>query len=314
MKFPLRFLLATGWLAAVAIPAHAKIERVVEKTFTVQPGGNLHVETQGGNISVEPSNDSVVKIIAKEKIRASSDSEADEILKKLTLTMEQSGNAVFAEAKYEKMLSGFHFGSWPPVQVDFVVTVPASFATDLRTSGGDIIVGDLAGKIRAHTSGGDIKLGHVSADVDATTSGGNVSLVEGTGSVQLRTSGGNVTVGRAVGPTELSTSGGDIKVDSVENTLRAGTSGGDVRAGLMGALKGDCVLSTSGGKVTAIVDKVAAFHLDASTSGGEVEAGGLTITIEHGGQGRSRLAGDVNGGGPLLKLRSSGGDVVITTR
>ena len=61
MKFPFRFLLATGWLAAVAIPAHAKIERVVEKTFTVQPGGNLHVETQGGNVSVEPSNDSVVK-------------------------------------------------------------------------------------------------------------------------------------------------------------------------------------------------------------------------------------------------------------
>jgi hypothetical protein len=314
MKFPFRFLLATGWLAAIAIPAHAKIERVVEKTFTVQPGGNLHVETQGGNVTVEPSNDSVVKIIAKEKIHASSDSEADEILKKLTLTMEQSGNAIFAEAKYEKMFSGFHMGSWPPVQVDFVVTVPASFATDLRTSGGDIIVGDLAGKVLAHTSGGDIKLGHIAADVDASTSGGNVSLVDGSGSVHLRTSGGNVFVGRAVGPTDLSTSGGDIKVDSVENTLHAGTSGGDVRAGLSGALKGDCVLSTSGGRVIATVDKGVGFHLDASTSGGDVEAGGLTITIERGGQGKSRLAGDVNGGGPLLKLRSSGGDVVVNTR
>ncbi len=314
MKFPLRFLFATGWLAALAIPAHAKIERVIEKTFTVQPGGNLHVETQGGNISVEPSNDSVVKITVKEKIRASTDGEADEILKKLTLTIEQSGNAIFAESKYEKMLSGFHFGSWPPVQVDFVVTVPASFATDLKTSGGDIVVGDLAGKVHARTSGGDIKLDHIAADVDASTSGGNVSLAEGRAAVELHTSGGNVSVGRAVGPTELTTSGGDIKVDSVENTLRATTSGGDVRAGLMGALKGDCVLSTSGGKVTAVVDKTVGFRLDASTSGGDVDASGLTITIEHGGQGRSRLAGEVNGGGPLLKLHSSGGDVVIKTR
>jgi len=315
MKLPIRFLLATGWLAAIAVPAsHAKIERVVEKTFTVRPGGTLHVETQGGNISVEPSNDGVVKITAKEKIRANSDSEAEEILKKLTLTMEQSGNAVFAEAKYEKTFSGIHFGSWPPVQVDFVVSVPATFATDLKTSGGDITVGDLAAKVHARTAGGDIKLDHISADVDASTSGGNVSLAEGNASVLLRTSGGNVSVGRAVGPADLSTSGGDIKVDSVENTLRATTSGGDVRAGFAGALKGSCVLSTSGGKVTATVDKAAGFHLDASTSGGDVEADGLAIAIEHGGQDRSRLAGDVNGGGPLLKLRSSGGDVVIKAR
>jgi len=73
------------------------------------------------------------------------------------------------------------------------------------------------------------------------------------------------------------------------------------------------VLSTSGGKVVATVDKAVAFHLDASTSGGDVEADGLTITIEYGGQGKSRLAGDVNGGGPLLKLHSSGGDVVVKT-
>jgi hypothetical protein len=42
-----------------------------------------------------------------------------------------------------------------------------------------------------------------------------------------------------------------------------------------------------------------------------VDASGLTLTLEKGGSGRSRLVGAVNGGGPLLKLRTSGGDITV---
>jgi Putative adhesin len=311
MNSPLRLLISASVLFAAALPAFAKVERTVEKTFTVQPGGSLHIETQGGNVSVQPSTDGTVKIIAKEKIHADSETEADEILKDLTLTIEQEGNVVSAVAKYEKDKIGMHWGSWPPVQVDFVITAPASFTSDLRTSGGNLVVGDFAGKVHARTSGGEVKLGKLGADVDAATSGGGVSLVEGRGSVKLNTSGGNVFVGHAVGVTDLRTSGGDIKVDSVENTLQASTSGGDIRVGFVGPLKGDCSLGTSGGTVKVTVDKAAAFKLDASTSGGDVKAQGLTITLDSGGQRKSHLAGTVNGGGPLLKLRSSGGDVAV---
>jgi hypothetical protein len=255
----------------------------------------------------------VVKIVVKEHIRAGSDAEADDILKKLDLTLEQSGNEVTASAHYENSM-GFHFGSWPPVEVDFIVTVPASASADLKTSGGDIIVSDLDGAVHAHTSGGDVKLGSIGGNIDASTSGGNVVLAEGRSSVRLSTSGGNVSAKHLVGPADLRTSGGDIKVDSVENTLRAETSGGDVKAGFDGDLKGDSSLSTSGGQVKASVRKDIGFHLDAATSGGEVDASGLTITIDHGGMGRSSLAGLVNGGGPLLKLRSSGGDIEVSTR
>ena len=307
-------LLTAGLLALAPISAHAKIERVIEKTFTVQPGGVLKVETHGGDIRVQTSADPTVKVVARERIRASSDAEADEILSKLTLTIEQQAGGGSALAKYEKKLAGFHWGSWPPVQVDFTVTVPAAYNVDLHTSGGDITVGDLNGKAYLRTSGGDLTLGKISGDIDGGTSGGNVRLEEGLAVVKLGTSGGDIRVGRAVGATDLGTSGGNIDIKSVENTLRAATSGGDVSAGIAGPLKGDCKLSTSGGRVRVTVDKAAAFDLDASTSGGDVDASGLTITIERGGSGRSRLSGKVNGGGPLLKLRSSGGNVIVQTR
>lgn len=313
MKTFARFLLAAGSLAILPLIAHAKIERLVEKTFTVQGGGKLRLETQGGAINVARGADGVVKITARQKIRADSDAEADDILKKLELNFEQTGNDVTATAKYESMPVGFRFGSWPPVQVDFTVTVPASYATDLRTSGGGITVGDLNGPVKARTSGGGIKLGKIGADVDAHTSGGSVSLESAAGEAKLGTSGGNITVGRVEGPASLSTSGGGIKIESVVGSLNAHTSGGSIRAGITGPLKNDCVLSTSGGSVKVTLDKAAAFQLDASTSGGSVDAGGITITLEKSNRSRSRLAGAVNGGGPLLKLRSSGGNIELTT-
>ncbi|MBS0663762.1 MAG: DUF4097 family beta strand repeat protein [Verrucomicrobia bacterium] len=309
----LSLFVAAGLLALTPSLASAKIERTVEKTFIVQPGGQLKVQTQGGDIKIVTGAEPTVKVVARELIRASSDAEADELLQKLTLVIEQNAEGVTATAQYEKS-SGFHFGSWPPVQVGFTVTVPASYNVELKTSGGDIAVADLQGNVHARTSGGDIALGKIAGDIHAGTSGGDVRLDEGRGTVKLGTSGGNIKVGRVVGPADLDTSGGDIRVEAVEGTLHASTSGGDVKATLAGPLKGDCRLGTSGGKVTAVVEKTAAFDLDASTSGGDVNAAGLTITIDKGVVGRSRLSGKVNGGGPLLKLRSSGGNIRIETR
>ena len=313
MRSPIRLLLTAAFVAASAAVVHARIDRVVEKSFNVAGAGVLHVETQGGEIRVTPSSDSAVHITAKQKINAATDAEADELLKKLELTFQQSGNDVRVTSKYERQPAGFRHGSWPPVQVDVIVAVPASFATDLHTSGGAIAVGDLNGKAELHTSGGSIKLGKLGGAVEARTSGGNITLEQAAGPVELKTSGGNIAVGRVAGEANLDTSGGDIKIDSVAGVLRAHTSGGSIRAAIVGALKEECSLSTSGGSVRVTVDKAAAFRLDASTSGGGVDAEGLTLTLEKGSRDRSRLLGAVNGGGPLLKLRSSGGGISVKT-
>jgi len=290
-------IFAAGLLAALPlVSAHATINRVVEKTFAVQPGGTLKVETSGGNVTVQPGSDDQVHVVAHQKIRAKTETEADELLTHLTLDLEQAGNDVTARAKYEKRMSGFHFKSWPPVSVSFVVTVPANFNAKLHTSGGDITIGDLAGKIEGRTSGGDVGVGRIEGDVRIGTSGGDIQLAAATGRADLETSGGDITLG------------------SVAGSLDAHTSGGDIKASISGKLTSDCSLGTSGGDVTVNVDRGVGFDLDASTSGGDVDATGLTITIERGGIGKNRLAGPVNGGGPRLRLRTSGGDVTVRAR
>jgi DUF4097 and DUF4098 domain-containing protein YvlB len=306
-------LLALGALLTAPAAVQAKITRLAEKTFTVQPGGNFKATTQGGDITIKTGDVSTVHITAKQVIRASSEQEADEILTKLTLTMEQNGNDVTAEAKYEKRSGGSWFSNWPPVNVSFEVTLPKNFNLNLNTSGGDIKAASVQGNVRARTSGGNLTFDRVDGEIDAHTSGGDIVLKEGTARAKLGTSGGDIEIDRAGGPTEVATSGGDITINSVTQLLSATTSGGNVHATLTEPMKQDTILSTSGGDVRVRVAKGAGFELDASTSGGDVRAEGMTITIAKGGVGKSRLAGTVNGGGPRLKLRSSGGDIAVLT-
>ncbi len=312
MKLLLPFL-SLGVLLALPAALEAKITRVVEKTFAVQPGGNLKVSTQGGDITIRTADTPQVQVVARQVVRAATEREADDLLTKLTLTLEQSGNDVTAEARYENRPGGSWFSNWPPVNVSFEVTVPRHYHLNLGTSGGDISVASLQGNVKARTSGGDLEFARIDGEIEAGTSGGDITLAEGTARARLTTSGGDIHVDRAGGPTEVSTSGGDITLKSVEQLIRASTSGGDVRAVITGPIKQDTLLSTSGGNVDVEIARGTGFHLDASTSGGDVRADGITITIEKGGSGKNKLVGAVNGGGPELKLRSSGGDIKVRT-
>jgi Putative adhesin len=306
-------LLAAGLLAALPLAAHAKIERTVEKTFAVQPGGTLTVNTQGGDIRVLAGGDQEVRIVARQRFpRADTEAEADEVMRDLTFELTQQGNDVSVLTKSDRRLSGFNWGN--RVQIDFTITVPSRYAADLRTSGGDITVGGLTGRLSAQTSGGDIDLARIDGEINAATSGGDIALAEGTAGARLRTSGGDIRVGRIAGKADLETSGGDIEVRSAGASVDASTSGGDVAATFEGGVPADASLSSSGGDIVARIRQASSFRLDASTSGGNVDAAGLTLTIERGGVGKNRLVGSVNGGGPLLKLRTSGGDIRIIAR
>lgn len=311
MKTPASFLLL-GLALVAPLALSAKINRTVEKSFTVQPGGNLNVRTSGGNITVLTGDGHEVKVTAQERIAADSEEKADELLKHLDLTIEQQGNDVSATAKYGKQ-SGWRWGS-QPVSVSFTVVVPKQYSVDLNASGGNIKVESINGRARLRTSGGNLELDRVDGEVNGSTSGGNIRLQEGTATVKLTTSGGDIQVDRAGGEADLSTSGGDISINAVRNRVRASTSGGDVTAGIEGALSGDCTLSTSGGNVTVTVDKNVALDLKAQTSGGSVDVEGLSIAIEKGGLRKSSLSGKVNGGGSPLSLGSSGGNIRLRAR
>ena len=298
-------------LATVSGAVQAKVTRVVEKAFTVQAAGQLRADTQGGNITVRTDDGNTVRIVATQLVNAGNDAEADRILEKLSLSFDQSGNDVTVRSTYEKRGLSITWGSWPPVQVSYAITLPRKFNADLNTSGGDIKVASLQGNVNARTSGGNLVFERIDGDLDAKTSGGNVSLLEGTAKARLSTSGGNIQIDRAAGPTSVSTSGGNITVNSATQVTRATTSGGNIRIKLTEAPQQPSTYNTSGGDITVQLPIAAAWTLDAETSGGEVRVSGVAMNVTKSNSSKSRLAGTVNGGGPTLSLSTSGGDIKV---
>ena len=299
---------ATSVFAAAGEPVH--------RTFNVAPGGTLTIDADVGDIQVTPGGGNTVTVDVTQRSRTN---------RFMDVTAEQQGNDVIVRGKFEGGQRWFNrnFNG----DAKFVVSVPSRYNVDLSTSGGDIGVGDLQGQARAKTSGGGIKLGAIEGPVNAHTSGGDISVggARGAadlytsgggidigdvgGNLQAKTSGGSVEVRRAGGDVFIRSSGGGIEIGDAAGTVNAETSGGSIRARLSSQPRNDSRLSTSGGGITISLAPNFSLDVDAHTSGGDVETDVPVTLLGH--QRESALEGKINGGGPKLVLRSSGGDIRI---
>jgi DUF4097 and DUF4098 domain-containing protein YvlB len=103
------------------------------------------------------------------------------------------------------------------------------------------------------------------------------------------------------------TSGGGITIGEANGTVDAQTSGGSIKAQLAQQPHADSHLSTSGGGITISIATNVSVDVDARTSGGDVDTD-VPVTLL-GKQDDSSIQGKINGGGPKLVLRSSGGNI-----
>lgn len=319
---------ALALAAAGAATAYAGEEDVVTKSFPAAPGGKLVLDTDIGAVEIRGADTGTVDIAVYREVRRG---DRDKVLREFRLAFDQRGNDVYVTGDRDRHgISGLWDDIWKKLKVRFVVTVPRSFDADVRTSGGGIDIADLLGRVAARTSGGDVscdriggnveaktsggdvRIGVVDGRVEARTSGGDIRIVEAKGNVQARTSGGDIHIERALAEVDAHTSGGDITAGDVGGALKAKTSGGSVTAAIASQPGSRCELTTSGGSVTVRLAANVAVDIDAHSSGGHVDTD-IPVTVQ-GEIGRSTLKAKINGGGPELYLRTSGGSIHIKKR
>jgi DUF4097 and DUF4098 domain-containing protein YvlB len=183
---------------------------------------------------------------------------------------------------------------------------------EASTSGGGIQIGEAGAKVSARTAGGSVRLDKAKGVVVAETSGGRIDIGEAGGDTNVKTSGGSISVKKSHGKVTAETSGGNIDAGEVHGEVEAKTSGGSISASLTDQPGGDCHLETSGGGIRLCAVENLAVNLDAKTSGGRVTTE-LPITVQ-GELKSSELHGKINGGGPVLFLRTSGGSISLKKR
>lgn len=282
-------------------------EKQIEKIFKVGSGGTLIIDASMGSIQVETQDANEVKAVVTFESKTGT-RQLEEYMEEIHLNFNQVGDNV--EIVLDKKNGDSFFRDfWNHFRVKFNVTVPLQYHVDLKTSGGSIAVSDLEGNAKTRTSGGSLKFGKIKGRVDGRTSGGSIQLEGCEGPADVHTSGGSIKIGAVKGNVEAHTSGGSISVDEVMGSINANTSGGSINARISKQPENDCELRTSGGSVSVYLASDIKVNVDAKTSGGNVYTD-FPVTVQ-GNISKKSLNAEINGGGPLLLLRTSGGGINI---
>jgi TonB family protein len=197
----------------------------------------------------------------------------------------------------------------------------------LRSGGGHIRAGQINGRAQLETDGGNITLKQAGSFVSVRTGGGQIDFGEVRGSVRAQTGGGGIRIITVSGPMEVESNGGSICLTRVAGAVQAATAGGTIQAwinpdaGSSGgkvSLPGASQLSSGAGDIIVFLPRNLAANIDAL-----VENGGLSridadpaflLNIQSIGNrsaGPVRATGMLNGGGEVLKLRTTVGRIQL---
>lgn len=288
--------------------ANGSVEDTITKSFSVGPEGTLTLETDIGSIDVKTAEGNTLDVEVIRKVKTTSENKAKKILEDFRIDFSQKGKDVYIRAEYER--SGWQ-RFWDNIgkrlHVKYIVSVPRVYNLDLKTRGGSISVEGVEGEVKSRTSGGSLRFDGILGDINARTSGGSIKIGEVDGHVVARTSGGSIRIKQAKGEVDAHTSGGSITVEEVMGAIRATTSGGSVKVHISRQPESNCRLSTSGGSITVYMEEDIHVDVDARTSGGRVHTE-FPVTFS-GEISKRSLKAKINGGGPELYLRTSGGSI-----
>ena len=313
----------------------------LQKSFPRESVHQLQAETSGGNLSVagEASGEARVEMYVHPNNGRDGSVSKEEIQRRLDefdVIIGVEGGVLKATAKRKKDHNNWN----KTVSISFVIVVPSTVSSSLKTSGGNIEIKGLSGTEDFRTSGGNISVAQMSGKITGRTSGGNVTVVDSKDNIDLQTSGGNMSAERCEGTIRLATSGGNMHLRSVKGNIRATTSGGQVEGNdITGELQaktsggninfdnmsGSLAASTSGGNIHVALTDPGKF-VDLSNSGGDItldipQGKGLDLNISgeqvhstsmnnfKGDLDKHHINGTLNGGGIPVKIDGSGGSV-----
>jgi DUF4097 and DUF4098 domain-containing protein YvlB len=214
-------------------------------------------------------------------------------------------------------------------------------SAQLETAGGSISIGSVAGTIAASTSGGSVQVGSGKQNITIETAGGSITVKECNGHLVATTAGGSIDVGNVGGKASMETAGGGIRLSSAKGVVKAVTAGGGIRMTQLtsgvyaetqaGGIEAEIVagrgqftdshLETSFGDIVVYLPSDLAVTIKAGielAQGHNIYAAdfkGIRVTSEGGQYSPKTIYGEgnLNGGGPVLKVHTMNGNIIFKT-
>jgi hypothetical protein len=304
MKYKTTPFLLTAIFIAVSLSAVAASEERINRDIDVRPGGKLVLDVDFGTVDLSTGTDAKVTVDAFRSIDFGDEAKEKEYLAAAPTTITTEGNIVTVRARAPKEArhNGLHH-----TRTDgrYTIRVPKNFSADLNTGGGNISAGELVGDFRADSGGGDLRFSHLRGPVFARSGGGQIKCDDCDGTTEIKTGGGDF-----IGDTDLSTGGGELTLQKIDGAITGETSGGSITASVAGSAVKKINLESSGGDIDLTLPKSGTADITAETSAGRITT---NLPLEVSRADDEHLRGKLNGGGPSVVLRTSGGSISINS-
>ncbi len=158
-----------------------RVEKKINRDFTIQPNGLVDLTNKYGNLDIAIGQSNQVKINVTISVEASSAKKAQEALDRINVEFEEGNNRVEARTVIESNSgwnSWFNFGS-NEMEINYQVLVPADVFLQLSNKYGNIYLETTNRDVSVELAYGNIRLGDINGnlDLDMSYSKGNISLI-----------------------------------------------------------------------------------------------------------------------------------------
>ncbi len=331
-------------LSLAALPAQSQVTLTsISEEFSTSEISGLNVRVYDADVSVLTSDGSNVNV--EVTVEGNTRRQAREYFEKQKISVNLKEDTLWVRSKRERPYGTS--SDWrKSADIQVTIHIPTYIPTSIRTSDGNLEIEELTAGVSLRTSDGDIQIGSISGDeISIHTSDGDVDAdyLSGSTSVSIRTSDGDLSFGALSGDQmNLRTSDGDIEIELVEGNFSAISSDGDLRISEM--ISSNAEVRTSDGDIT--IDEVngslALRNIDGDVELGIVNPESVQVSISDGDAilsmpndlpatfdisardvdmdsfsdfsgeiTNTKANGDLNGGGALIQVRTSDGEVVM---
>jgi beta-lactamase regulating signal transducer with metallopeptidase domain/DUF4097 and DUF4098 domain-containing protein YvlB len=250
-----------------------------DRTLSVSGTAQLTVSTGSGNIKISRGSGNQIQIHGRIHVNhEGSEEQARQIA--ANPPIEQNGDEIRV---------GRHQEQWHGISVDYEIEAPAGTVLTAQSGSGDIV---------AEGVGQNAKLETGSGDISATSLEGPFTVKSGSGNITAAQTG--------QGDVVAETGSGDIELKDIHGGFHGQTGSGDIKAS--GTPSASWILQTGSGDVELWTGN-APLTLDASTGTGSVVTDHEMMvqgTFDH-----HHVRGNLNGGGPTVRVQTGSGDVHI---
>ena len=189
---------------------------------------DVNVQTFNGSITVTPTDQSEIELIAHVKAYGNTQEEADAAVETLFPEIDTTTTAITIEVKRRAQAIMFSDS------VSLELKVPASWPLKLETSNGSVSTSQSQGPVTINTSNGKIEVKGATGSLRLSTSNGKIIIENSTGNIHADSSNGSIQlIGCTLeGKCKLDTSNGAISVnlsDRIPIRLEASTSNGFIK-------------------------------------------------------------------------------------